>query len=147
LLGVLDLLLLMGASGAVSSGPSRAELAARAAQLSQRIEAARAQALREKFPPVADVENLPLSLAAVAQQSGVQLRGFTASKRQEALAGRTVASLDSTMEVRGSLEGLVAFLRQAMPASAKTQEISNVNLRQEGNEWMLQLLLRVFAEG
>ncbi|MBI4234370.1 MAG: hypothetical protein HY686_08015 [Chloroflexi bacterium] len=145
-LGLADLLLLVGASGVVGQGPSRVDQERRLRQISQQTEAARGGIATEQFPKVGGVENLVLSLASLAQKSEVRITGFSTITKPEALAGRPMMVVENNMEVRGAIGGLVAFLDQVRTATVETHEVTSVSLRQEGRTWVLQLLIRVYAE-
>lgn len=147
LLGVVDVLLLAGASGALGRPPDPAVQAARVQQVARRTDDARKQIAEQKFPQTAKVENLILSLSDVAIKMGVRISAFNETRRSEQISGRKYVVIENALELRGGIDDLIAFLRHIQERSGiETLEMKNVSLRFELGAWVLLVQIRILTE-
>lgn len=147
LLGVVDIFLLAGASGALGRPPDPAVQAARVQQVTRRMDDARTRIAEEKFPETVKVENLILSLSDVAGRMGVRISAFNETRQSEQISGRKYVVVENTLELRGGIDELIAFLRHLQERSGiETLEMKSVSLRFELGVWVLLLQIRMLTE-
>lgn len=147
LLGVVDIFLLAGASGALGRPPDPAVQAARVQQVTRRMDDARKLIAQEKFPQTAKVENLILSLSDVANRMGVRISAFNGTRQSEQISGRTYVVIENALELRGGIDDLIAFLRHIQERSGiETLEMKNINSRFEVGTWVLIVQIRMLTE-
>lgn len=147
LLGVMDVLLLAGASGALGRPPDPAVQTARVQQVTRRMDDSRKRIAEEKFPETAKVENLILSLSDVADRMGVRISSFSGTRESEKISGRTYVVVQNALELRGGIDALIAFLRHIQERSGiETFEMKSVSLRFELGAWVLLVQIRMLTE-
>lgn len=146
-LGVVDLALVLGASGALGQPPDPAALQAKVNQAQARITAVEKQVAEQKFPATAEVENLVLSLSQVANKMNVRISAFASSREAERLADRNYVVIENTLELRGQASDLIAFLGHIQQSTGvDTLEIKSVNLRSELGSWIFGVQVRMLTE-
>ncbi len=147
LLGVMDVFLLAGASGALGTTPDPGVEAARVQQVSRRMDDSRKRIAAEKFPQTDKVENIILSLSDVATQMGVSIGSFSATRQSEKVSDRTYVVVENSLELRGGIDDLIAFLRHIQERSGiDTLEMKNASLRFEAGTWVLLVQIRILTE-
>jgi Tfp pilus assembly protein PilO len=147
LLGVVDVLLLAGASGALGTPPDPAVQAARVQQVTRRMDDSRKRIAEEKFPQTIKVENLILSLSDVADKMGVRISAFNGTRQSEKISDRAYVAIENALELRGGIDDLIAFLRHIQERSGiETLEMKNVGLRFEIGTWVLLVQIRMLTE-
>lgn len=146
LLGIVDLLLVVGGMGTVDPGQQRQSELETIERLESQILEKREYVDSLAFPEASEVRNLVLNLAqGEGAGSDVQVVAFSTRDRPEALAGSTFPVIQNTMEMKGSLHGLLATLRRLHDAPVRTVTVGSLQGTRSLDIWSLKLVVKVYT--
>lgn len=108
-------------------------------------EGLRAQINDLEFPKTSDIEESLDLLAELASDTGTTLTSFNSREQETRLGERTYLMKQYTVTLEGTAPALVTYVDSLRRRAVNTSVVDAVNLRQEQQQWILSLQLRVFT--